>query len=205
MNANSAHDDLAFMRSLVEPGDRWQRQFGEAYAAGGICYCVQMLLHGTQFLGLAPSNGPVGLAIGIGPTVAFLVLLIWSIRRNGAAPAGGGATARAVSSVFSAVGATNLVLIVVIGSIAWRLHSLTVWLIYPCIVMVLQGMAWMVAYMLRRRGWLLAVAVGWFVVGLAMAALIQNMPGFATVTGLGLFCFMLLPGLYVLRQARRDG
>jgi len=39
-----------------------------------------------------------------------------------------------------------------------RLHSLTVWLIYPCTVCVLQGAAWSVAFVLRRRPWLGLVA-----------------------------------------------
>ena len=201
MNADSARDDLAFMRALVDPGDRWQKQFGEAYSAAGLCYCVQMLLHGGQFLGLLPPGGPVALAIGLGPTAVFLSLLIWIIRRNRAQPTGG-STARAIGSVFGAVGATNLVLVLVVGSIAWRLHSLTIWLIYPCVVMVLQGMAWQVAYMMRRKVWLLAVAMGWFATGLAMAALIDNMPGFAAAAGVGMFAFMLLPGLFMLRQSR---
>ena len=59
MNVESARADLAFMRALVEPSDDWQKQFGETYSAAGLCYCVQMLLHAGQFLGLAPSTGPL--------------------------------------------------------------------------------------------------------------------------------------------------
>jgi hypothetical protein len=204
MNSETAHADLAFMRALVEPTDRWQKQFGEAYSAAGLCYCVQMLLHGGQFLGFVPDKGLAGPAIGLGPTVVFIALLIWIIRRNRQA-IGGGTTSRAVASVFSAVGATNIVLVVVIGSVAWRLQSLTIWLIYPCVVMVLQGMAWLVAYMLRRRPWLLLVAVGWFAIGVAMAAFIDQPAGFVISAGIGMFAFMLLPGLFMLRQARQAG
>src|SRR5579862_5956217 len=88
MNADSARDDLAFMRSLVEPTDHWQRQFGETYSAAGLCYCVQMLLHGGQLLGLVQPDGLVGIAIGLGPTLAFLALLVWIIRRNRQPPLG---------------------------------------------------------------------------------------------------------------------
>ncbi len=200
MNVDSARADLAFMRALVEPADDWQKQFGETYSAAGLCYCIQMLLHGGQFFGVVPVSGPVALTIGIGPTVVFLGLLIWIIRRNGSA-AKGSATSRAVGSVFGAVGLTNLVLMAAIGSIAWRTGSLTTWLIYPCVVMVLQGMAWLVAYMMRRRGWLALVALGWFVTGLAMAAFIDKPAGFVIAAGLGMFACMLLPGLYMLRQS----
>lgn len=205
MNAETARDDLAFLRALVEPDDRWQKQFGQVYTAAGGCYCAQMLMHGGQFLGLAPTSGPVALAIGLGPTVVFLALLIWITTRGGAAPAaGGGSTARAVGAVFAAVGLANLALILSIGSIAWRWHSIPTWLIYPCVVMILQGMAWLVVYMLRRRGWLAAVALGWFATGIAMAAYIDNMAGYVISAGAGMFAFMLLPGLYVLRQASRN-
>lgn len=200
--SDEARADLAFMRALVEPDDKWQRQFGETYSAAGICYCVQMLLHAGQFIGLTPGNGLGGLAIGLGPTVVFLGLLIWIIRHNG--PLRGGATARAVGSVFGAVGLTNLALVLIIGSIAWRLHSLTIWLIYPCTVMVLQGMAWLVAFTLRRQGWMAMVGLGWFVTGLGMALFIDKMAAFVAVAGMGMFTFMLLPGLYMLRRARND-
>ena len=201
MDADTARDDLAFLRALVDPDDRWQRQFGQVYSAAGACYCAQMLLHGAQFLGLLSPNGLVGLSIGLGPTVVFLALLVWFSVRNRQFPSGG-ATQKAVGSVFGAVGLANLVLVVAIGSIAWRWHSLQTWLIYPCVVMVLQGMAWLVAYMLRRRGWHAAVALGWFVTGLAMAACIDNLAGYVTAAGLGMFACMLLPGLFMLRQTR---
>lgn len=197
---HEARADLAFMRALVEPDDRWLKQFGETYSAAGLCYCIQMLLHAGQFVGLTPTDGLGGLAIGLGPTIVFLGLLVWIIRRN--APIRGNATARAVGSVFGAVGLTNLALVLIIGSIAWRLHSLTIWLIYPCTVMVLQGMAWLVAFMLRRRGWMAAVAIGWFITGLGMALFIDNMAGFVAAAGAGMFLFMLLPGLWMLRGAR---
>jgi hypothetical protein len=96
-------------------------------------------------------------------------------------------------------------MVVVIGSVAWRLHSNTVWLIYPCVVMVLQGMAWLVAFMLRRRSWMGVVALGWFLVGIGMAAAIQTIGAYIVVAGIGMVAFMLTPGLLMIRQARQAG
>jgi len=202
MNVDDARDDLAFIKALVAPEDHWQAQFGKIYAAAGACYTVQMLGHAGQLAGLVTDQGLVAQAIGWGPTVVFLALLIWIIRRGG--PQRGGVTSRAVGSVFAAVGLANLALCASIGSVALRLHSQTIWLIYPCVVMVLQGLAWMAAFMLRRRPWLGLVALGWFAVGVAMALLIDNMPGFVAAAGAGIVCFMLLPGLYLMRQAGRS-
>jgi hypothetical protein len=195
----SAQDDLAFIRALVAPEDRWQQQFGRIYTAAGACYFVQMLAHISQFLGFAPASGLGAQVIGWGPTVVFVALLVWLIRRDRPQP-GSGVTSRAVGSVFAAVGTSNIALALSIGSVALRLHSQTIWLIYPCVVMVLQGLAWMVAFMLRRKAWLGVVAVGWFGVGIAMAAFIDNMPGFVAAASVGVFFFMLLPGLYISRR-----
>ena len=201
MNADEARDDLAFMRALVAAGEDSQKTFGEVYTAAGLCYGVQMLLHGGQLLGLVGSTGLAALATGFGPTVVFLVLLIWILSHQ--APQSPSAVNRAVGAVFGAVGLANLMLILIIGSVSWRLHSTTVWLIYPCVVMVLQGLAWLVAFMLRRRGWMGVVAFGWFLTGVAMGAAILNMGAYVIAAGVGMLAFMLVPGLVMLRQARR--
>jgi hypothetical protein len=133
--------------------------------------------------------------------VVFLALFIWIARRN-PDPAGGGATSRAVASVFSAVGLANFALIAIVASVAIRERSLTIWLIYPCVVLVMQGAAWLVAYMLRRRPWLGVVAAGWFATGLGMAAAIKDINLYILIGGIGFFAFMLAPGLFVMRQAR---
>jgi hypothetical protein len=201
MNPDSARDDLAFIKALIAPDDHWQQQFGKLYAAAGACYTVQLIGHIGQLMGFLPSNDLLAQVIGWGPSVVFLGLLTWIIRKDG--PQRGGATSRAVGAVFGAVGLTNLALCASIGSVALRLHSQTIWLIYPCVVMILQGLAWLVAFMLRRRPWLGVVALGWFCVGVSMAIFIDNMPGFVGSAMVGVLCFMLIPGLYIMRQADR--
>jgi hypothetical protein len=199
MTPKSAQDDLAFMRALVETNGGFQRSFGEAYFAAGLCYGVQMLLHAIQMLGWI-GDGAVGLAIGLGPTVVFIALLTWIIARGSRQPTGHGVVSRAVGAMFGAVGAANLALIAVIGSVAWREQSLTIWLIYPCVVLILQGMAWMVVYALRRRAWYGVVAVGWFVTGVGMALAIHNAAAFIAIGGAGFIAFMLVPGWVMMRQ-----
>ncbi|MDB5440429.1 MAG: hypothetical protein JWM33_2856 [Caulobacteraceae bacterium] len=200
MTPETARDDLAFMRALVSGEARWSRQFGRIYAAAGACYAVQMVGHIGQRLDLAPGSGPVAELIGWGPTVVFVVLLIAILRRR--VSMGANANSRAMATVFAAVGLANLVLCLSMGAISLRLHNPSVWLIYPCVVMILQGLAWMAAYMLRRRAWLCVIGIGWFAVGLAMAWFITNMTAFIAAATIGIVCFMLLPGLYLLRQAQ---
>lgn len=194
----SFEDDLAFMRALAEPGDPFQRVFGELYFAAGLCYTVQMVGHAALTLGWL-QGGTWNLVVGLGPTLAFLAALAAILHRNRAEPPPV-AAGKAVGAAFRAVGLANLVLVVIVGLVAWRQQSLTTWLIYPCVVMVLQGAAWLVAYSLRRRAWMGVVAFGWFLTGVAMALAVGDTLAFIVITGLGLFAFMLVPGAVLLRR-----
>jgi hypothetical protein len=203
--SQTAAEDLAFIRALVTAGDDGTRQFGEVYFAAGLCYGVQMLMHAAQGIRLLPGSGLGALAIGLGPTVVFLVWLTWIIvdrirRRKGAPPSTVG---RAVAAVFGAAGLSNLALVAVIGSVALRERSITIWLIYPCAVFILQGAAWFVSYALRRRLWLAAVGAGWILSALGMAAFITDMPMFILFTSLGILGCMALPGWVMLRLSRK--
>lgn len=202
MNTDTAREDLAFLRALVQPDEGWQRSFGQTYAAAGLCYGVQIILHGLQGLRLMPGDAATSTVVGLGPTVVFLALFVWITRRNRGSGRGG-VTSRAIASVFGAVGLANLALIALIGSVAWRERSLTIWLIYPCVVLVLQGAAWLVAYSLRRKGWFALVAAGWFATGLGMALAIETPAAFILIGAVGFFAFMLAPGLVLMRRSER--
>jgi hypothetical protein len=201
MNPDTAREDLAFLRALVQPDDAWQRKFGETYAAGGLCYGIQMILHGLQQFGLVAAEGPTALLVGFGPSVAFLALLVvihWGSRTNGSA----GVTSRAMSAVFGTIGLTNFAMVAIFASIAIREQSIKIWLIYAPVVLVMQGAAWLAAFMLRRKPWFAVVAIGWFVTGISMAAVIDSLGWYILVGGVGFVAFMLAPGLMMMRQAR---
>ncbi|MEI9995185.1 MAG: hypothetical protein WDM91_11365 [Rhizomicrobium sp.] len=202
-DAQSARDDLAFLRAVVGDDEARQvRSFGEAYFAAGLIYGGQMLLHAGQALGWISGAPPYAIAIGLGPTVLFAPVLTWIILRS-RKDAVHGTAGRAIASVFAVVGIANLALVAVIGAVAWREGSATTWLIYPCSVFVLQGAAWLFAHMMRKRGWYLAVAAGWFACAVAMALTVTQMGWFILFAGAGLWLCMALPGWLMLRQSRR--
>jgi hypothetical protein len=141
--------------------------------------------------------------IGLGPTAVFLALLIWILTQR-AVPQSPTAVNRAIGAVFGSVGLANLMMILIFGSLAWREHSLLIWLIYPCIVMILQGMAWLVAGSLRRRAWMGVVAIGFFITGVGMSFAIKTMDAYIVIAGLGMVAFMAVPGALMVRQSRRS-
>ena len=202
LTPESAQEDLAFLRTLARSGDGVQGPFGEAYLAGGLCYGGQMLLSAAQTLGWLPSTPLVGLAIGAGPTVLFIPLLIIALSHaRKVTPTG--VVGRTIATVFSTIGMANLALAAVIASVALRQHSLTIWLIFPCAVFVLQGAAWFVAFSLRKRAWLGLVAAGWVICALFMAWFIDQTVWYITFGGIGMFACMVAPGLVMMRLARR--
>jgi hypothetical protein len=201
-DAAAARDDLAFMRALVQAGGDAQQPFGEGYLAAGVIYGAEMLLHGGQLLGLVSVAGPWVLAIGLGPTVLFLAVLFWIVRRHRGAPAN--MVSRAIGAVFGAVGVANVALVAVVGSVALRCHSVEIWLIYPCAVFVLQGAAWLAAYALRRRVWLALVGLGWFAAGIGMSRAVGSFAAYVLIAGVSILLLMALPGWVLLRLARKN-
>lgn len=197
---NSAQDDLAFLRSLVQPSETVQRSLGEGYLAGGLCYGFQLLASAAQAIGLVPTTETVSLLLGFGPTAVFVVVMIAILRRKWSQPPTG-AVGKAIGAVFGCIGLANLVLVAVIGLVALREQSLTIWLIYPCAVFVMQGAAWLVSYSLRRQRWHALIAIGWFITAVIMAWFIQSPTGFITATGAGLILFMVIPGWVMIRRA----
>jgi hypothetical protein len=198
---NAARDDLAFMRSLVEGEGDWRVTFGEAYFAAGLIYGAQMLLHAAEFFGPLPRSGLWAFVIGLGPSLIFAAVFSWILWRHRTIRPN--ATGRALGAVFGSVGLANLALVAVIGSVAWRERSGTTWLIYPCAVMVLQGAAWMVSYVIRRRSWLALVAAGWIGSGVAMALCVNAMGYFILIAGLCFCLCMALPGWIMVRLSRK--
>jgi len=203
MNADTQalRDDLAFLRALVQAGDETPRGFAEGYFAAGLIYFGQVVLQIGIGL-IAASNTLAQTVAGLAPTVVFAIVIAWILARHRShrptAQIG-----KTIAAVFGVAGLSNLALVAVIGSIAWRERSMTIWLIYPCAVFVLQGAAWLVAYALRRRTWLAATAGLWFACGIGMALMVETLLGYAVFCGLGLFFGMVVPGWVMMRSATK--
>jgi hypothetical protein len=200
----SAQDDLAFMRALVDSagGSGLPVAFGEGYFAAGLIYGLQTLSAFVQMATHVPYFSSLSLVFGVGPTVIFSVVIAWIIWRH-RGEGGGGVTARAVGTTFGCLGLANFALICVIGSVAYRQHSLIIWWIYPCVVLVTQGAAWLVSSSLRRSRWQAVVALGWFAGAIAAAQVLDRPMWFVFVLTLCLFGLMAIPGYVMMRQARK--
>jgi len=197
-----ARDDLAFMRSLVSGGGQFQTVAGEIFIWAGLLYGLQCLLSWLDVAGVVSFSQSAMLVVSFGPTFVFLVVLGIVIWRERKAPKSAGAL-RALEAVFQGAGIANLVLALVFAYGAHLTQSITVWLYHPVVVCVFQGVAWYVAWIVRKRAWLGLVSLGWFAVSLACGLLVQSPDKFLLTIGVALILLMALPG-YAMRRAGKQ-
>ena len=202
---NSPQDDLAFMRSIVEGGGRTPMTLAICYLAGGLLYGLQCLFHVGQIAGLIRWPALANLAFVVMITVSFLAVLTWAIlkdRRDG--PANRGSTAsRGLNAAFSATGMANTAVIIVFGVGAYRDQDFAIWLYYAAIVFALQAAAWYIAWTLKRKGWMLATALGGWLAAVALGLLVREPVWYLGVCTVALFALFALPGWILFRDARR--
>ena len=201
---NSPEDDLAFMRAIVEGGGRPPMTLAICYLAGGLLYGLQCLFHVGQVIGLIRWPDLANLAFVVGITVAFLGVLTWAIlrdRKDGGANRGPLAT-RVTSAAFSATGMANAAVVIVFAVGAMRDQDFAIWLYYAAIVFALQAAAWYVAWVLKKKGWMLAVSLGGWVTAVALGLLVRQPVAYLGVCTAALFLLFALPGWALFRDAR---
>ena len=201
---HSAEDDLAFMRAIVEGGGRPPMTLAICYLAGGLLYGLQCLFHFGQVIGLIRWPDLANLAFVVAISAAFLSVLTWAIlkdRREGPANRGPMAS-RSLNAAFSATGMANTAVVIVFAVGAFRDKDFAIWLYYAAIVFALQAAAWYVAWMLKKKGWMLAVSLGGWVTAVALGVLVRQPLAYLGVCTAALFLLFALPGWIMLRDAR---
>jgi len=203
-NRQSAEADLAFLRSIVEGDRRPPMTLAICYLAGGLLYGLQCLFHLGQILGVVRWPDLANLIFVVGITVTFLAILTWAILTDmKTGGAGRGPTgARTLNAAFSATGMTNAAVVIIFAVGAFRDGDFAVWLYYAAIVFALQAAAWYVAWLLRKKGWMLATALGGWVTAVALGVLVREPFWYLVVCTTALFLLFALPGWIMFRDAR---
>ena len=199
----AAQGDLAFMRELAERGQRGSITGGSLFVAGGVLYGIQCFFHWLELRGLIDPPGPVTLLFVVGPTVIFLAVLAWVLWRDRNAGQSG-MMSRALNAVFGGIGLANMAMLIVFGVNAATGKDFKIWLLYPAVIFALQGAAWYTAAVLRKRAWLGLVAAGWLVSSVALGLTRDAVETYVLITTFALLLFMALPGLVLIRLAKKD-
>lgn len=200
----SAEADLAFLRAIVEGGGRPPMTLAVCYLAGGLLYGLQCLFHVGQAVGLIRWPDLANLVFVVGISVTFLSILAWAIlkdRKDGGQNRGPMAS-RSLNAAFSATGMANLAVLIVFGVGAIRDQDFAVWLYYAAIVFALQSAAWFMAWTLKRKGWMLATALGGWVTAVALGVTVREPMIYLGICTIALFLLFALPGWVLFRDAR---
>ena len=158
---------------------------------------------GRQPVGELGDTGRVGgppwtyVAIWVGATVLFMVILTALRARIGGQKAGGN---RASGVAWTGVGWTIFALSASIAIVAWRSHSAIPALLFPSIILALYGLGWMVGAAVSGRRWIWLTSIGAYLMSLVLAWFSMT----SAVMLLFAACMALLavaPGLALMRQA----
>ncbi len=203
-SASSVHEDLAFLRTLVDDGD-WRPglwAFGAIYVSVGVILVIHVAISWGASTGLLPLKGWSLIA-------AYVVLysggpLIWNW--IGARARKSFATVRGVKSRAGgvALGASflgHLVMLAVFLIVALRQQNGIFLEFAPLVLFVLQGIAWFVIHAMRRERWHLLEAWGWMLSVLALAPLVGT-DFFGPGIALAAIVLMIVPGVYMIRVSK---
>ena len=90
----------------------------------------------------------------------------------------------------------------IFGVVAARDDDFAIWLYYPAVVFGLQAAAWSVAWVLKKKVWMLATAAGGWLTAVALGLLVRQSELYLYVCTAALFLLFALPGWIMLREAR---
>lgn len=202
--AASPEADLAFLRAIVEGGDgRGFLTLGAAYLAGGLLYGLQCLFHLGQFAGIIRWPDPANLAFVVGISLAFAAVLTWAVLEDRKQAGKGSTATRALNAAFSGAGFANLAGVIIFGLGAARDQDFALWLYYPAVMFVLQAAAWHLAWVLKKKRWMLASAVGGWIAAVALGLTVREPGLYLLICTAALFVLFAGPGWIMFSGARR--
>ena len=199
----SAEENLAFVRTILEEREQGLKNGGAIYAAAGILYGLQCLIAWLDLSSLLPLPEAVLSWNSILPTIFFLLFLGWALWRDRENMQQHGVASRAVTAAFASAGFANIALVIVFAFYAYQQDDFSIWLFYPVMVCALQGAVWYVMAMVQKRWWMGGIAAGWLLTTLATGLLIPSPAHYLLALCIGLFAFMALPGMILVRIGRK--
>jgi hypothetical protein len=211
---SSAHEDLAFLRGLVDEDWRpglWG--FGAIYVAIGCVLVAHLAVSVSNDYGVLPLKGwPFWAAMAVLYSLFGLATLWINARAKqlfgtgaksfGADPMKGvGVKGRAGMAALAGAFIAHMVLLVAFVVVAVRQQDGFVLQLIPLTLFALQGAMWFVVHAMRRHAWLELEAWGWLLAVLVLAPLMDTV-AYGPAIAVAAIALMIVPGAYMMRLAR---
>jgi hypothetical protein len=206
-DTQSARDDLAFLRGLVDEDWRpgaWA--FGAIYVSLGATLVAHVLISWAGTAGYVPRGVALVTTYVVLYTVASLVFT-WiggHVRRESqrSAPQVASVKGRAGGAALVSAFVGHLVMLLVLVIVAVRQQNPVFLELAPLVLFTLQSVVWFVVHALRRQRWQLVVGWGWLLAVIGLSPLVGT-----SAFGLGIAAtavlLMIVPGARMMRAARK--
>ena len=195
--------DLAFLRSLVSEGPKAQGAAGIVFLTAGLAYGIDCLAYWAQTAFGWPQTALMAWTLILFPiavSVPVIIFVTWQSRKAGQQ----GVATRALNAAYGSAGLANLAIAIVFGYVASSQKSMLIWLLYPVVICAFLGAVWYVAYMIRRKLWLVGISAGWFITTVALGLLIRQTQAYLLVLGIALIVLMGGAGWAMVSLDRRQ-
>lgn len=197
------HKDLAFLKALVSEGPKAQGAAGIVFLTAGLAYGLDCLAYWAQGAFGWPQSALINWTLILFPIVVSVPVIIhvsWKSRKSGEQ----GVATRALNAAYGSAGLANLAIAIVFGYVASTQKNMLIWLLYPVVICAFLGAVWYVAYMIRRKLWLVGVSAGWFVTTVMLGLLIRQTQTYLLVLGIALILLMGGSGWMMMALDRRQ-
>jgi hypothetical protein len=151
--ASALSSDIAFIRTMVEDGQRGASRYGIGIAAGLIWGSASLYFWAALAKVVDIPGGVAGASWAWPAAMVVFAVAGFPLRMY---QRGGN---RVAGAAWSAVGWACLTVSAVVGIAAWRLHMGVIVTLLPPIIMALYGGAWLICAAAFRTWFLLAVGV----------------------------------------------
>ncbi|HTN41493.1 MAG TPA: hypothetical protein VLZ84_10105 [Asticcacaulis sp.] len=202
-DGDDAHKDLAFLRGLVSEAPKAQGAAGIIFLTAGLAYGIDCLAYWAQGAFGWPQSAMINWTLILFPiavSVPVIAYVTWKNRKAGPQ----GVATRALSAAYGSAGLANLAIAIAFGYVASQQKSMLIWLLYPVVNCAFLGAVWYVAYMIRRKLWLIGISIGWFITTVALGLLIRQPLTYLLVLGIALIVLMGGAGWTMMSLDRRQ-
>jgi len=202
-HGEDAYKDLAFLRALVSEGPKAQGAAGIVFLTAGLAYGIDCLAYWAQGAFGWPQSALINWTLILFPiavSVPVIAYVTWKNRKAGPQ----GVATRALNAAYGSAGLANLVLAIAFGYVASQQKSMLIWLLYPVVICAFMGAVWYVAYMIRRKLWLIGISIGWFITTVALGLLIRQTETYLLILGIALIVLMGGAGWTMMALDRRQ-
>ena len=197
--AQSVHDDIAYMKALAQEGRRAPLLGGRVLISAGLIFGLASIVHYGIDSGMIVAPSVAYAVLWGAAMLVFFGVLIVQTRSCDRKPGAQSAANRAASAGWMGVGLAVFVMSLSMFVVGWKMQSDVAFMIFPSLIFALYGSGWALSATMSAQKWQWKLAIGCWIAA-PLIAFLTGSPLMWLGYAAGLFLFALLPGVILVRQ-----